>query len=106
MEIDLARVLARRLGIPRVRFLNERLFSTLLNPGPKDWDIALAEISVTAPRATRVDFSTPYLSADQGVLVRLGLARNPNRRPAHPAALRRAHDDGKPARRQDDQAAS
>jgi polar amino acid transport system substrate-binding protein len=77
MEIDLARVLARRLGIPRVRFLNERLFSTLLNPGPKDWDIALAEISVKAPRATRVDFSTPYLSADQGVLVRLGLARNP-----------------------------
>jgi polar amino acid transport system substrate-binding protein len=77
LEIDLARILANRLGIPRVRFVNERLFSTLLNPGPKDWDIALAEISVTAPRAQRVDFSTPYLSADQGVLVRRSLEPNP-----------------------------
>ena len=33
LEIDLARALARRLGIPRVRFVNERLFSTLLRPG-------------------------------------------------------------------------
>jgi polar amino acid transport system substrate-binding protein len=77
LEIDLARILARRLGIPRVRFVNERLFSTLLNPGRKDWDIALAEISITAPRAERVDFSIPYLSADQGVLVRRGLTPNP-----------------------------
>jgi polar amino acid transport system substrate-binding protein len=77
LEIDLARILARRLGIPRVRFVNERLFSTLLIPGPKDWDVALAEISVTAPRAQRVDFSRPYLSADQGVLVRRGLASSP-----------------------------
>ena len=29
LEIDLARILARRLGIQRVRFLNERFFSTL-----------------------------------------------------------------------------
>ena len=77
LEIDLARVLARRLGVPQVRFVNERLFSTLLNPGPKDWDLALAEISVTAPRAKRVDFSAPYLSADQGVLVRRSLASSP-----------------------------
>lgn len=76
-EIDLARTLARRLGIPRVVFLNERYFSTLLNPGSKDWDIALAEISVTPARASRVDFSRPYLAADQGVLVRRGLGSTP-----------------------------
>jgi polar amino acid transport system substrate-binding protein len=76
-EIDLARLLARRLGIPRVRFVNERLFSTLLNPGRKDWDLALAEITVTPARAQRVDFSRPYLSADQGVLVRLDLGSRP-----------------------------
>ena len=74
LEIDLARLLARRLGIPRVRFVNEPLFSTLVSGGRKDWDLALAQISVTAPRAQRVDFSTPYLRADQGVLMRRGLA--------------------------------
>ena len=84
-EIDLARTLAKRLGIPRVVFLNERYFSTLLNSGSKDWDIALAEISVTPARASRVDFSRPYLAADQGVLVRRGLAS----RPTSIAALRR-----------------
>jgi polar amino acid transport system substrate-binding protein len=83
-EIDLARILARRLAIPRVVFLNERYFSTLLTPGPKDWDIGLAEISVTPARAQRVDFSRPYLAADQGVLARVGLAP----RPTSIAALR------------------
>jgi polar amino acid transport system substrate-binding protein len=77
LEIDLARILARRLGIPRVRFLNERFFSTLLTPGAKDWDLALAEISVTPVRAQRVDFSRPYLTADQGVVLRRGLATKP-----------------------------
>ena len=76
-EIDLARELARRLELPRVRFLNERLFSRLLAPGEKDWDLALAEISVTPERARRVDFSRSYLQADQGVLLRLGLSRVP-----------------------------
>ena len=76
-EIDLARRLATRLGIARVTFVNEPLLSTILKAGPKDWDIALAEISVTPARATRVDFSTPYLQADQGVLVRRGLPTKP-----------------------------
>ena len=84
LEIDLARILARRLGIQRVRFLNERFFSTLLTPGAKDWDLALAEISVTPARAERVDFSRPYLTADQGVLLRSGLTT----KPASIAALR------------------
>lgn len=77
LEIDLAHDLAKRLGISRVRFVNERLHSTLLNPGRKDWDIALAQISITAARARRVDFSTPYLEADQGVLMRSGLPTKP-----------------------------
>lgn len=64
-EIDLARELGKRLAIPRVRFVNEALFSTLLVAGRKDWDLAIAQISVTPARAQRVDFSSPYLSADQ-----------------------------------------
>jgi polar amino acid transport system substrate-binding protein len=70
LEIDLAREVAKRLGLKRVRFLNEARFSTLLKAGPKDWDVALAEITVTPERARRVDFSIPYFEADQGVLVR------------------------------------
>jgi polar amino acid transport system substrate-binding protein len=72
-EIDLARALAKRLELTRVRFINEALFSKLTAAGPKDYDLALAEISVTPVRAKRVDFSVPYLRADQGVLVRRGL---------------------------------
>ncbi len=83
-EIDLARELAKRLELLRVRFVNEPLFSTLLAAGRKDWDVALAQISVTPARARRVDFSSPYLAADQGVLVRLGLPT-----PTSIAALRR-----------------
>lgn len=64
-RIDLARELGKRLAIPRVRFVNEALFSTLLVAGRKDWDLAIAQISVTPARAQRVDFSSPYLSADQ-----------------------------------------
>ena len=77
LEIDLARAVAAKLGISRVRFLNEAYFSTLLRAGRKDWDIALAEISISDARARRVDFSVPYLRVDQGVLVRPGLSARP-----------------------------
>jgi polar amino acid transport system substrate-binding protein len=77
-EIDLARALAKRLELTtRVRFVNEQLFSRLTAAGPKDYDLALAEISITPARAKRVDFSVPYLRADQGVLVRRGLESVP-----------------------------
>jgi polar amino acid transport system substrate-binding protein len=77
LEIDLARLLAKHLGVPRVRFVNAPLFSTLVRGGKKDWDIALAQITVTPARAKRVDFSTSYLTADQGVLLRRGLEPRP-----------------------------
>jgi len=48
-----------------------------VKPGRKDWDLAIAQISVSPGRARRVDFSTPYLQADQGVLVRLGVKPMP-----------------------------
>ena len=67
LEIDLATQVARRLDL-RVRFLNEPSFSRLVKAGPNDGDVAIAQISVTPDRARRVDFSTPYLQADQGVL--------------------------------------
>ena len=84
LEIDLAAQIAKRLGT-QVRFLNEPTFTTLLKAGRKDWDVALAEISVTPERARRVDFSAPYFEADQGVLVRRDLTPVPR----SIAALRR-----------------
>jgi polar amino acid transport system substrate-binding protein len=72
-EIELGRALGRTMGVPRVRFVNEALFSTLLRPAGKDWDFALAEITVTPERRKTVDFSTSYLKADQGVLMRKGV---------------------------------
>ena len=72
LEIELARALAKELGVPRVRFVNEALFSTLVSGRAADWDLAIAAITITPERARRVDFSTPYLTVDQAVLMRQG----------------------------------
>ncbi len=82
-EIDLARVLARRLAIAQVQFVHEPVFSRLYAPGAKTWDVAVAQITITAARSANVDFSTPYLAADQGVLLAEGTAE-----PKTMAALR------------------
>ena len=57
-----------------------RLRSTLaaaVAAGPKPFDVAFAQVSITAGRRKVVDFSTPYLDVDQGVLLRRGLGRTP-----------------------------
>jgi polar amino acid transport system substrate-binding protein len=77
LEIDLANALAARLGLPRVVFYQEPRFDRLIAPGPKPWDIALAEVTITPERSANVLFSVPYLAADQGILVRRGLKSVP-----------------------------
>ena len=72
LEIELARAIAKEIGVPRVRFVNEALFSTLVSGRPADWDLAIAAITITPERSRRVDFSSPYLVVDQGVLMRQG----------------------------------
>jgi polar amino acid transport system substrate-binding protein len=74
LEIDFARSLAARLGIRRVTFVNEPSFNRLLARGDKPWDIALAEVTITPARRESVDLSSPYLRADQGVLLRKTIA--------------------------------
>jgi polar amino acid transport system substrate-binding protein len=76
LEVDLAGALAKRMGL-RPLFTNEASFANLIAPGPKPWDVALAQVTITAGRKRAVDFSLPYLSADQGVLLRRGLASTP-----------------------------
>ena len=73
LEIDLARSLAARLGLKRVRFVNDPSFQRLLARGAKPWDLALAEVTITEPRRGNVDLSSSYLEADQGVLLRRNL---------------------------------
>ena len=79
-EVELAKALARRLGLGRVTFVNTSR-SSMTSPGPKRWDVALAQLQ---RRGAGVDYSLPYLAAGQAVLARRGLAR-----PDDLAALRR-----------------
>ncbi len=75
-EIDLAQAIAVTLGLP-VRFVQEPSFTRLLDGSPRPWDFALAQVSATELRKTTADFSVPYLTADQGVLLSLSTTARP-----------------------------
>jgi polar amino acid transport system substrate-binding protein len=83
-EIDLANELTRRLELQGAAF-SQNAFEALLAAGAKTWDIALAEVTITRARARNVDFSVPYMTVDQGVLVSQFLRSTPR----SAAALRR-----------------
>jgi polar amino acid transport system substrate-binding protein len=68
-EVELAKAIARDLGVKTVTFLNvprERIVA----PGKKSWSFALGQLSGPA---RGVDFSTPYLQKSHAVVVRRGL---------------------------------
>jgi polar amino acid transport system substrate-binding protein len=44
-------------------------FDSSYAPGPKSFDFDINEISITAPRAKEVDFSSPYYTNPQGIIV-------------------------------------
>jgi polar amino acid transport system substrate-binding protein len=73
LEVDLAREVSRRMGLRGVRFVQQPTFAGVLSRGPKAWDVAFAQATVTAGRKRAVTFSVPYLSTDAGVLLRRGL---------------------------------
>jgi polar amino acid transport system substrate-binding protein len=75
-EIDLARALRAKLGLKQARFVQSP-FPDLLTAGAKPWDVAIAQISVTPERRTIVDFSTAYMTVDQGVLLSRQVAKAP-----------------------------
>jgi ABC-type amino acid transport substrate-binding protein len=77
LEVGLAQAVGRRLGLP-VAFVNVPVFSDVVAAGPKPFDVAFAQVSITAGRRANVDFSTPSLRADQGVLLRRGLGATPS----------------------------
>ena len=75
LEVELARALGRRLGARRVDFVQVPDARRLLAPGPKPWDLALAQVLPTPQRARALDLSEPYLRADQAVLLARGVPR-------------------------------
>jgi polar amino acid transport system substrate-binding protein len=66
-EYCMAAEIANRAGLDKVELSNVD-FDQLVSAGTKDFDIALAEISITDKRKQVVDFSTPYFASDIGVL--------------------------------------
>jgi polar amino acid transport system substrate-binding protein len=72
-EIDLAKDIAAKLGIPATKISWVNIpFTTLFRPGSKPFDFAFEEATITTQRATAVDFSAPYFNANQGVLMKKG----------------------------------
>jgi polar amino acid transport system substrate-binding protein len=70
-EGDLAHKLAQQIGLSTVAW-SISPFDALYAPGPKKWDFAMDEISITTARAQVVDFSAPYYTIQQGLLVKKG----------------------------------
>jgi polar amino acid transport system substrate-binding protein len=70
-EVDLADAIAKELGVPKVQWVNTS-FAGLFRPGPKDFDMAINEVTITEERSNVVDFSVPYFDANQGFLITKG----------------------------------
>ena len=70
-EYCLAANLAHRAGLSEVRVSNQS-FDALVAGQTKDYDLAMAQISVTPERAKAVEFSKPYYDSNVGILAAEG----------------------------------
>lgn len=70
-EYCMAANMAYRAGLDRVIVVN-RSFAQVVTGQAKGFDIALSEITITDERKKVLNFTEPYFSSDQGVLVRAG----------------------------------
>jgi polar amino acid transport system substrate-binding protein len=73
-EYALSQAVAKQLHITKVQYLRAP-FSGLFSPATKKYDFAMEEVTITPQRAKVVTFSTSYFDANQGVLIRKGLAK-------------------------------
>lgn len=73
-EYSLSQAIAKQLGISNVVYVRAP-FGGLFSPAPKKYDFALEEVTITTERAKVVSFSSPYFDANQGILIRKGLAK-------------------------------
>ncbi|MGH3026094.1 MAG: substrate-binding periplasmic protein [Gaiellaceae bacterium] len=66
-EVDLAKDIAKGLGVtPSWMYTS---WNGLFLPGTKKFDISFQEATITAQRGRTVTFSSPYMNANQGVLI-------------------------------------
>jgi polar amino acid transport system substrate-binding protein len=72
-EVDMVDEIADRLGIERVEWVGFP-FTKLVAGARCPCDFAVNGVSILPDRRQRVDFSSPYFTANQGVLVRKGTA--------------------------------
>lgn len=68
-EAEVVNEIARRLNISTVKW-NNIPFDQLYAPGTKTWDLGVSEITITPERDQAIDFSEPYFTANQGILVK------------------------------------
>ena len=69
-ESAVAYAIANKLGFSNgeVKWVTEP-FDSSYAPGPKSFDFDINEISITKPREKAVDFSAPYYTNPQGIIV-------------------------------------
>ena len=72
-EVDMVNQIARRLGVRRVQWVSFP-FTRLVAGDRCPCDFDVNGVSILPDRRQRVDFSSPYFTANQGVLVRKGTA--------------------------------
>ena len=70
-EVDMVEAIAERLGVERVQWVSFP-FTELVAGERCPCDFAVNGVSILPDRRQRVDFSSPYFTANQGVLVRKG----------------------------------
>jgi polar amino acid transport system substrate-binding protein len=70
-EYCMAANIAHRSGLDRVNVKNAP-FPEVVSGRTEDFDLALAQITITPERSKVADFSPPYLSSTLGVLIRDG----------------------------------
>lgn len=73
-EVELARIIARRLGTRVDRFVYVPSTTRLLAASGADWQLAFAGIESSGGRGPNADLTVPYLTADVAVVTRRGLA--------------------------------
>ena len=71
-EYGIATDIARRLGLTKGVKVENVSFDALVAGQAQGFDIALSQVTITEDRRKVVDFSVPYFSSDQGVLVNKG----------------------------------
>ena len=70
-EAAVAYAIAERMGFDSDKVAwTSTTFDQAIQPGPKEFDFNLQQYSITPERAQTIDFSDPYYSAAQAVLVR------------------------------------